>query len=756
MAGRVNDAIVLNYLATFPLIQKDIEPSMKKLLSAVFLLLVLPLPAQHSMIFPQPNAIVQSGKASRFYTLSYIPGAETDAAVRVVAPQFGKYHILFAKVSEGGNMVFSKSDLPPEHYTLEVADQKVRISYGDKAGLLYALQSLQQLTRLDSRTPTIMEASIADGPAFSWRGVHLDCSRHFFTVEEIKQFLDQMLALKLNTFHWHLTDDQGWRLEIKRYPKLTEIGAWRDSTVIGHYSRTPREYEHKRYGGFYTQEQAREIVRYAAERGITVVPEIELPGHARAALAAYPELGCTGEQLPVPGLWGVFDDVFCSKPETIRFLENVLEEVIAVFPSETIHVGGDECPKVRWDACAECRRVREENHLHDSHELQSHIIRHMEEFLRARGRKLMGWDEILEGGLAENAQVMSWRGTEGGIAAAKQQHPVVMTPTAFCYFDYYQSGHPDEPLAIGGFLPLEKVYAFNPVPAELTEKERAYILGAQANLWTEYLPEMKDVYYNAFPRLVAMSEVLWTRERPSYESFVKALTEHYLPQLRMNKINYSTAFLDPKLSLGRSEKGIVYKVESAVKGIDVEPESIELRQTDSLITTDAAVSADSEGNALRTTHYRFVSHSLLGIPVVFETPPDPKFDHHGNLGLTDGIRGQRPWKGDQWLGFSGDTVAFSIDLGENRSFRSITVGTLHDPGSWIYHPREVIVESSTDGKKFKRWKPVAVTSETIRVEHAASKVRYLRITITNDPEIPPGNPGAGNVPWTFIDELIIQ
>jgi hexosaminidase len=744
--------------AAFALIQKDIQPLMKKLLSAGFLMLVLPLAAQHSAIFPQPNAITQSGKSFRFHVLSYAPTPETDSVMAVVArQQFGRhYGISFMKVrEESANLVFTKSDLKPEHYKLEMADQKIRITYGDKAGLLYALQSLDQLTRTDPGTETVMEASIVDGPAFSWRGVHLDCSRHFFTVAEIKQFLDQMLTLKLNTFHWHLTDDQGWRLEIKRYPKLTEVGAWRDSTVIGHFSRTPREYEHKRYGGFYTQEEAKEIVRYAAERGITVVPEIELPGHARAALAAYPELGCTGEQLPVPGLWGVFDDVFCSRPETIAFLENVLEEVIAVFPSQTIHIGGDECPKVRWDSCPNCQRVREENGLHDSHELQSYVIRRMEEFLRARGRKLMGWDEILEGGLAENAQVMSWRGIEGGIAAAKQQHPVVMTPTAFCYFDYYQSGHPDEPLAIGGYLPLEKVYAFDPVPDGLTEEEQAYILGAQANLWTEYLPEMEDVYYNAFPRLVAMAEVLWTKERPAYESFVQQLTEHYLPRLRTDGINHSTAFLDPKLSLNRTENGIVYTIDPAVEGIAADPPMIALPQTDSIFTIDAEVSASHNDTPLRTTNYRFVSHSLLGVPVKFATPPDAKFDHHGELGLTDGVTGKRPWKGDQWLGFWNDTVSFSIDLGEERVIRSVGLGTLHDPGSWICHPRQIVVESSADGKMYERWKPVAITSEKILVENE-TEARYLRITVVNDPIIPAGNPGAGNVPWTFLDELIIR
>ena len=516
------------------------------------------LAQQQSVIFPQPNELTENGQSYHLRErIRCAPNAEELIVLSAVQPQFKSIHeLVFATISSDSTQdlrFYYQPRLEKENYQLEITKQGISIKYGDRGGLMYALQSLDQWMEDQSQNIQLKGVNIIDSPRFAYRGVHLDCSRHFFTIPEIKAFLDQLAVLKFNTFHWHLTDDQGWRLEIKQYPKLTEIGAWRDSTVIGHYSRSPREYDHIRYGGFYTQEEAKEIVRYAAERGITVMPEIELPGHARAALAAYPEMGCTGAQLPVEGLWGVFDDVFCTQPETIQFLKNILAEVIAVFPSETIHVGGDECPKTRWDVCPKCLKVRNEQGLHDSHELQSYVIREMEAFLNANGRNLMGWDEILEGGLAENAQVMSWRGTEGGIAAAKMHHPVVMTPGSHCYFDHYQSTNPNEPLAIGGYTPLEKVYTFNPLPEGLTAEEQTYILGAQANIWTEYLPDMKSVQYNVFPRLAAMSQVLWTDNKPDYSSFVARMALLYLPRLEEQKINYSTAFLDPTVTLYPTE-----------------------------------------------------------------------------------------------------------------------------------------------------------------------------------------------------------
>ncbi|HNM28087.1 MAG TPA: family 20 glycosylhydrolase, partial [Saprospiraceae bacterium] len=331
--------------------------------------------------------------------------------------------------------------------------------------------------------------TIADAPRFAYRGLHLDVGRHFFPVEYIKRYIDLMAFHKVNVFHWHLTDDQGWRIEIKKYPKLNTVAVCRDSTLIGHNADQPRRFDGKPYCGFYTQEEIKEVVAYARERFITIVPEIEMPGHALAALSAYPELGCTGGPYKAAGSWGVFEDVFCAgNDETFRFVEEVLAEVCALFPGPYVHVGGDECPKTRWKNCPKCQARMKAEGLKDEHELQSYFIRRAENILAAHGKKLIGWDEILEGGLAPSATVMSWRGTEGGIAAAREHHDVIMTPTSNCYLDYYQSKNVDnEPLAIGGYLPIEQVYAYEPVPDELTPEETRYILGVQANVWTEYI-----------------------------------------------------------------------------------------------------------------------------------------------------------------------------------------------------------------------------------------------------------------------------
>ena len=325
----------------------------------------------------------------------------------------------------------------------------------------------------------------------------------------------------MNTFHWHLTEDQGWRIEIKKYPKLQEIAAFRKETLIGHYNDQPHQFDGKPYGGFYTQEQIKEVVAYAKTRQVTIIPEIEMPGHSQAAIAAYPELGCSGEQVEVATKWGVFDEVYCPKESTFKFLEDVIDEVVALFPGKYIHIGGDEAPKTNWKNCEYCQKLIKKEGLKDEHGLQSYFIARMEKYINTKGKQIIGWDEILEGGLAPNATVMSWRGTSGAVQAAKEGHDVILTPGSHCYFDHYQSENENEPLAIGGFLPLEKVYHFNPIPEGLTDKEATYVLGAQGNVWTEYMQTEKQVEYMAFPRAVALSEVLWSSpEHKNYSDFI--------------------------------------------------------------------------------------------------------------------------------------------------------------------------------------------------------------------------------------------
>lgn len=416
----------------------------------------------------------------------------------------------------------NEARLGAEGYRMQVDRDKVLITSNDVDGIFYGVQTLNQLFELqrlgDESVNLIIPAiRLWDEPRFSYRGMHLDVARHFFDVEFIKHYLDLMAYYKFNTFHWHLTEDQGWRIEIKKYPKLTEVGAWRT------------EEDGSRYGGFYTQEEIKEVVAYAKKLHITIIPEIEMPGHSRAALAAYPELSCTGEKLEIPNNWGVFKDIYCAgNDNTFEFIEDVLDEVIDLFPGSYIHIGGDETPKDRWEVCSKCQaRIKKED-LKDEHELQSYFIKRIDKYLTSKGKKLIGWDEILEGGLAENATVMSWRGMDGGIAAARQGNQVVMTPGTHCYFDHYQADRTFEPKAIGGYTSLKKVYEFEPVPEDLFTEQKALILGAQGNVWTEYIHTTDYVEYMILPRMLALSEVLWGREdRKNWPAFQERLQDHF-------------------------------------------------------------------------------------------------------------------------------------------------------------------------------------------------------------------------------------
>jgi hexosaminidase len=403
----------------------------------------------------------------------------------------------------------------PDGYKLEAHPNRVRLSASSAAGIFYGFQTLRQLRQC---------ASIEDQPRFVWRGSHLDVSRHFMPLAWIKTYIDRLAELKLNTLHLHLTDDQGWRLEIQKYPRLTEIGAWRKQTLIGHGLSKNKTFNGIPHGGYYTQAQMRELVQYAKERHITIVPEIEMPGHATAALAAYPEFGNTGIAPEVAGHWGVFESVFAPTEATFSFLEDVLSEVLEIFPSQYIHIGGDECPKTEWKNSPVAQDIMRQHNLHDEEELQSYFVGRINTFLQSKGRKMIGWDEILEGGLTKGATVMSWRGEEGGIVAAKAGHDVVMTPGTHTYFDHYQTESSElEPLAIGGCTTLEKVYNYEPVPAELSPLEAKRVLGSQCQLWTEYMPTPEDVERMAFPRLYALSEVLWGKPDMGFEAFKQRL-----------------------------------------------------------------------------------------------------------------------------------------------------------------------------------------------------------------------------------------
>lgn len=466
--------------------------------------------------------------------------------------------------SEGGKTISFVKDpsLGEEAYNLEVTPEQIQIAGGSAQGIFYAVQTLRQLMLTDGGDLIVPAVQINDSPEFAYRGTHLDVGRHFFDVDEVKEYLDILALHKINTFHWHLTEDQGWRIEIKKYPKLTEVGAYRNGTIVGHHPGTSNDNE--RSGGFYTQEEVKDIVAYAGKRHITVIPEIEMPGHSSAAIAAYPYLSCfpeektevdndmmsdksrelqaQGQNKIVQETWGIFDDVYCAgKDSTFAFLEDVIDEIVPLFPAKYIHIGGDESPKGNWERCPSCQKRISELGLKDEHELQSYFIQRMEKYINSKGKQIIGWDEILEGGLAPNATVMSWRGEEGGIEAAKQGHDVIMTPTDYNYFDYYQAkDQENEPLAIGGYLPVEKVYSYNPLPEELTPEQHEHILGTQANLWTEYIPDMEKLEYMLLPRLAAISEVAWTENSNKDWSGFKERLSGLRKKYDQMGLNYAT------------------------------------------------------------------------------------------------------------------------------------------------------------------------------------------------------------------------
>ena len=498
--------------------------------------------SQKNNIIPTPNEqTINNG----FMEIENSPEIITESNFNSAATLFKnaiKKLDLTSKKTTKNRINFSLNEkLNEEEYILKINTDQINIEASTETGAIFGFQSLYQLMNLNLKNGVVklQNQVIKDSPRFKYRGMHLDVGRHMYPVAFIKKYIDGLAMLKFNNFHWHLTEDQGWRIEIEKYPELNNIGSYRDSTLIGHYTDKPWQFDKTRYGGYYTKKEIKEVVRYAQERGINVIPEIEMPGHSQAAVSSYPEFGCTGEQVGVAPLWGVFKEIYCSKNETFDFLEDIIDEVVELFPGKYIHIGGDEAPKTNWKACGNCQNVINREELKDEHELQSYFITRMEKYINSKGKQIIGWDEILEGGLAPNATVMSWRGVSGGIEAAKMNHEVIMTPNATCYLDHYQAKDTaNEPLAIGGYTPIEEIYNYEPIPNELDESLHKYIIGAQGNVWTEYMKTSHHVEYMVFPRIFALSEVVWAKDKPSFNDFENKVIDMY-PILDKMDINYS-------------------------------------------------------------------------------------------------------------------------------------------------------------------------------------------------------------------------
>ncbi|MEO7175907.1 MAG: family 20 glycosylhydrolase, partial [Saprospiraceae bacterium] len=594
--------------------------------------------------------------------------------------------------------------MEPEGYRLAISADKILIEASTGRGIFYALQSIRQLmppgieNKSNGLNPPypIQCCTIEDFPRFQYRGLHLDVSRHFFKPATVKEYIDLLALQKMNTFHWHLTDDQGWRIEIKKYPKLTTIGSKRKQTIIGHASAQNPKYDGEIYSGFYTQDEIRDVIAYANSRFVTIIPEIEMPGHALAALASYPELGCSGGPYEVATTWGVFNDVFCPSDKTFTFLEGVIDEVAALFPGPYIHIGGDECPKTSWQNSKTAQEIMKKEGLKDEHELQSYFIRRMEKYINSKGKKIIGWDEILEGGLAPNATVMSWQGIDGGIAAAKSGHDAIMTPQSHCYFDHYQATGSDEPLAIGGFLPLEKVYSYEPIPESLSAEEAKHILGAQGNLWSEYFPEPTQLFYMAYPRSTALAEVLWSpKSSRNFDSFARRLP-FFLQRLSQNRINYGNHINHVHYEVLPAEGGVKLALSTRDKSAEIRyslnfdrpgPKStlyVGPITLDKNTTVKANTFNSGKAQGAEMT-VNFSLHKAAGKNIQVIDAPNPAYNLGGVKALSDGITGSNFRYGDdQWLGWNGKEIDATIDLGSTQNISKMVGRFFQANNSWIY------------------------------------------------------------------------
>ena len=770
---------------------------MKRILFLIFLLVVAcQLPHKEVAftesdlnVIPRPQSLTMGKGSFRFTkeTIFVIDPALMPAR-RSFLEQFEKasgFRFSVQKVALLTNYVVIDTDtsLPKEGYTLTVNPKEIIIKAGGYNGALYALETLRQLLpkEFESTTPVktdwaVPAVTITDAPQYAWRGLMLDVSRHFFPKEYILKTLDRMAMLKLNTFHFHLVDNEGWRIEIKKYPKLTEIGAWRvDQEDKLWNERTPNSANAfanpatapKKYGGFYTQEDIKEIVAYASARGITVIPEIEMPAHAMSAIAAYPELSCHKRPIGVPSgaVWPITDIYCAGQEETCTFLEDVLTEVMELFPSKYIHVGGDEATHTEWKKCLKCQARMKDHHLKDVHQLQSYFIKRINDFLLSKGRTLVGWDEIMDGGLANNAVVMNWRGIEVGKKALEQGNPVVLTSD--CYIDNYQ-GLPDyEPQANGGYLPLKKLYHYSLEKENLSPALQKNILGTQANLWAEHVGSTEHSEYMLFPRLLALAEISWTTDNlKNWDNFINR-TQAFMKRLDVMKVNYARSMYQVVPTVENQKGNIFLKLDCEVPNADIRyalgdtpmEKATKYRQPIALnrsTTFKATVFSGKATNTITTGEVTF--HKAIDKKVSYSPLYHKNYQGQGEATLTNVIRGTKNFHDGQWLGWLGDDVTLTLDLEQATEVREVRIGAMDAQASGIYFPVEFIVSLSNDGKNYREVathnEPCVVrgkaTLKDFVLKFSPTEARYIKLTLKNVK-----TPPKGGDAWLFIDEILV-
>ena len=661
---------------------------------------------------------------------------------------------------------------------MNISANRIDIAAVDAAGVFYAVQTLLQMLPVEIEGSKMSKeikwqvpcAEINDHPAFPYRGMMLDVSRHYLPFDFLKKMVDVLAYQKMNQLHLHLTDDQGWRMEVKKYPKLTSVGAVRSSTLIGH--PPGKGYDNIEHRGFYSQQQLKELVGYAKDRNVTVIPEIELPGHSSAAIAAYSELSCSPSSGPkeVQRTWGVFNDVFCPTEYTFQFIQDVLDEVMEVFPSQYIHIGGDECPKESWKQSSFCQQLIKEKDLKDEHGLQSYFIQRIEKYINAKGRKIIGWDEILEGGLAPNATVMSWRGISGGVEAARQSHDVIMSPVDNCYLNLYQSEDPADSIAWGGLTPLKKVYEYDPIPAALKPEERKFIKGVQANLWTEYINSPALAEFMLFPRLLAIAESGWTVNKPGFVNFTERVVGQF-PRLKQMGINHSSHLyeLSLKQQFLPEQRKLRFELSGTPGGKNMQYQLNQqpVQNYNGPFTADGSgiikVMASLNGLHSDAIYYHYNINLASGKAHLLKYKPDPPYHRAGDSAWANGVLGSETrYTDNEWLGFNGKDFDGVLKLDGVAEINSVKLRFFNAPGSWVYLPSSMEVFASEDGvqfqsiatKVFERSQEAGV--HTLGLNFSSIKTKYLKVVAKNHGKIASGFPGEGYPAWLFVDEIVVK
>ena len=764
------------------------------LLFATFAQAQAPKTTANYRVVPLPQEISNtSAGAFALNAQTRIAYPKGNAALQKDAELLAQYLFEATKVrptlttnAQGRNLIVLSATLKnnnKEAYRLDVSKDRISINGASAAGTFYGIQTLRKaIPQTGAQKLFFPSVTINDQPRFGYRGAMLDVARHFFSFEEVKTFIDILALHNINRFHWHLTDDQGWRIEIKKYPRLTEVSSMRPETMVGHDAS---KFDGKPHGGFYTQEQARAIVKYAADRHIMVVPEIDMPGHMVAALAAYPELGCTGGPYKVRTTWGVAEDVLCAGNErTLKFAKEVLSEVMNIFPGEYLYIGGDECPKSSWEKCSRCQALIKEKGLatdekHTAEErLQSYFMSDIANFITAHGRKVGGWDEILEGGIAPNATVLSWRGMEGGIEAARLGHDAIMCPVSHLYLDYYQTADREsEPTAFNGFIPIERTYDFNPVSPKLTANEAKHIIGVQANVWTEYMKTFKQVEYMTLPRLAAASEVQWTMpEKKNFDDFANRMPQ-LLNVYNLNKYNYGRHLFNVNIGVTAADKpGSINITLTARKGATIyytldgrKPTTKSNRYTQTFtvnksckLRTIAVYPSFTSGE---NTEDLLISKATMA-NVKYNVEPNNKYPGLSPRELTNGLQGNVIFNSGRWVGYEGKDLDLTIDLGEVKPIRLISVRTLVSPSQWIMPHRGIWMWVSTDGKNFEDIydlpaepmpanKPDYIETDNVLLP-MPKDARFVRIKMLSEKSMPAWHPNAGKTAWLFVDEITVE